>query len=59
MKPGVSIPAQELIDYCRREISGFKVPRVIRFVAQWPMSTSKIQKYKLRDELLTELGLRG
>jgi len=48
----------ELIAFCRREIAGFKVPRVVRFVTEWPMSTSKIQKFRLRDQLVTELGLR-
>lgn len=51
----VSVQAQELIDFCRREIASFKVPRHIRFVSAWPMSTSKIQKFRLRDELLAEL----
>ena len=56
-KADASVTDQELMDYCRREIAGFKVPRVVRFVAEWPMSTSKIQKFKLRDELVRELGL--
>jgi len=50
-----SVDAQELIDFCRREIAGFKVPRHVRFVTEWPMSTSKIQKFRLRDRLLVEL----
>jgi len=56
-KTDASVTDQELMDFCRREIAGFKVPRVVRFVAEWPMSTSKIQKFKLRDELVRELGL--
>lgn len=56
-KADASVTDQELMDYCRREIAGFKVPRIVRFVAEWPMSTSKIQKFKLRDELVRELGL--
>jgi acyl-CoA synthetase (AMP-forming)/AMP-acid ligase II len=54
---GSDVSAEELIEHCRREIAGFKVPRQIRFVADWPMSTSKIQKFRLRDELVRELGL--
>ena len=56
-KTGVQVTAQELIDWCKREIAGFKVPRQIRFVSEWPMSTSKIQKFRLRDALVKELGL--
>ena len=57
LEPGHEASEQDLIEFCRREISGFKVPRAIRFVAEWPMSTSKIQKFRLRQELLRELGL--
>ena len=46
-----------LIEFCRREISSFKVPRHIRFVTEWPMSSSKIQKFRLRTALVEELGL--
>ena len=54
---GSQVSPEELIEHCRREIAGFKVPRQIRFVSEWPMSTSKIQKFRLRDELVRELGL--
>lgn len=47
----------ELIAFCKDRISAFKVPRLVRFVDEWPMSASKIQKFKLRAGLLTELGL--
>jgi fatty-acyl-CoA synthase len=55
----VTVTPEELIEFCRREIAGFKVPRHLRFVTEWPMSTSKIQKFRLRDRLLAELGLGG
>jgi len=47
----------ELIDHVRGEIASFKVPRHVRFVEEWPMSASKIQKFKLRQALMQELGL--
>ena len=56
LKPGAAATAAELIAYCKGEVAAFKVPRVVRFVAEWPMSSSKIQKFKLRQELLEELG---
>jgi acyl-CoA synthetase (AMP-forming)/AMP-acid ligase II len=56
-KPDASVTEQELMDFCRREIAGFKVPRHVRFVAEWPMSSSKIQKFRLREQLLRELAL--
>ncbi len=57
LKPGVKVTDKELIDFCRKEISSFKVPRQVRFVDDWPMSSSKIQKFRLRDALVKELGL--
>ena len=47
----------ELIAYAKTQIASFKVPRHVRFVDEWPMSASKIQKFKLRRELMAELGL--
>jgi fatty-acyl-CoA synthase/long-chain acyl-CoA synthetase len=57
LKPGIKASEKELIDFCRKEISSFKVPRQVRFVDEWPMSSSKIQKFRLRDALVKELGL--
>ena len=47
----------ELIAYTKKRLASFKVPRHIRFVEEWPMSASKIQKFKLRGQLMAELGL--
>jgi fatty-acyl-CoA synthase/long-chain acyl-CoA synthetase len=55
--PETQVTPQELMDFCRREIASFKVPRQVRFVSEWPMSASKIQKFRLREELVRELGL--
>jgi fatty-acyl-CoA synthase len=57
LKAGAEVSSHELIEFCRREISGFKVPRQVRFRSEWPMSASKIQKFRLRDELIRELGI--
>lgn len=57
LAPGQSASEQELIDLCKREIASFKVPRHVRFVTEWPMSASKIQRFKLRKELIEELGI--
>ncbi len=57
LQPGVTATDAELIEFCRKDISSFKVPRHIRFVTEWPMSSSKIQKFRLRNQLVEELGL--
>jgi fatty-acyl-CoA synthase len=46
----------ELIEFCRGQIARFKVPRYVRFVTEWPMSASKVQKFRLREQLLEELA---
>jgi acyl-CoA synthetase (AMP-forming)/AMP-acid ligase II len=55
LKPDRQATEAELIEFCRREIAGFKVPRHVRFVTEWPMSSSKIQKFRLRTALVEEL----
>jgi fatty-acyl-CoA synthase/long-chain acyl-CoA synthetase len=57
LKPDSAVTDTELIAFCKAEVSGFKVPRVVRFVQEWPMSSSKIQKFRLREALVAELGL--
>ena len=59
LKPGTEASEEELIEFCRGEIAGFKIPRHVRLVApdEWPMSATKIQKFRLADKLRAELGL--
>lgn len=54
---GQELTAEEVIAHCEGAIAGFKVPRYVRFVTEWPMSATKIQKFRLREQLLAELGL--
>jgi acyl-CoA synthetase (AMP-forming)/AMP-acid ligase II len=53
---GQHLTAEEVVAYCTGRIAGFKVPRHVRFVEEWPMSATKIQKFRLREALLAELG---
>ena len=57
LKPGTQVTEEELIAFVKKQMASFKVPRHIRFVAEWPMSASKIQKFKLRNDLMSELNL--
>jgi fatty-acyl-CoA synthase len=49
LKPGASASADDLIAWCRQNLSGYKVPRVIAFRELPKTSTGKIQKFKLRE----------
>jgi len=53
---GRSLTADEAIAFCAGQIASFKVPRHVRFVTQWPMSATKIQKFRLREALEQELA---
>jgi fatty-acyl-CoA synthase len=57
LKPGSLATEADLVSFCKCEVAAFKVPRVVRFVDEWPMSSSKIQKFRLREGLLADLGL--
>ena len=59
LSPGATVTEEELIAHCRGTISSFKVPRHIRFVAEWPMSATKIQKFRLQQSLMEELGIEA
>jgi len=45
-----------VIGYCDGRIARFKTPRHVRFVTEWPMSATKVQKFRLRDQLIDELS---
>lgn len=57
LEAGRQATEEELIAYCKGKIAGFKIPRHIRFVEAWPISSTKIQKFKLQEQLKAELGL--
>jgi fatty-acyl-CoA synthase len=59
LRGGSTATEQELIDFCRGKIATFKVPRYVRFVEEWPMSGTKIQKFRLREQLAAELDDAG
>jgi fatty-acyl-CoA synthase len=49
-----------LREFCRGRIAHFKVPRYVRFVDEFPMTvTGKVQKFKMRDAAVEELGLEA
>jgi fatty-acyl-CoA synthase len=60
LKDGMSIPEEEVIDFCRGQISRYKIPKYVFFVPEFPMTASgKIQKYKLKEVGLSILRDKG
>ncbi len=59
LRPGSSVAEQDLRDYCRAGLAHFKTPRYIKFVDSFPTTvTGKIQKFKIRELAIQELGLQ-
>ena len=58
LKPGVRLTGEDLRNLCNGRIAAFKVPRYWKFVDSFPMTvTGKVQKFKMRELAVTELGL--
>ncbi len=53
---GESMTSDELIAFCKGKIASFKIPRYVRFVTEWPMSSTKIQKFVLRENFSEAAG---
>ncbi len=49
LQEGATVDESELVAHCKERMAGFKVPRYVRFLDEWPMSSTKIQKFKLVD----------
>ena len=59
LKPGVSMTEDEVRAHCRSHLAHFKVPRYVRFVESFPQTvTGKIQKFKIREQMMADLGLQ-
>jgi fatty-acyl-CoA synthase len=49
LKPDTQASADDLMQWCRKNLAGYKVPRFIVFAEIPKTSTGKIQKFKLRE----------
>jgi fatty-acyl-CoA synthase len=58
LRPGMSADEAEIRAFCQGQIAHYKIPRHVRFMTSFPTTvTGKIQKYLLRQQVTTELGL--
>jgi fatty-acyl-CoA synthase len=57
LKSDQEVDEAEIRDYCVDQISFYKIPSLFFFVEDYPTTASgKIQKYKLREQAIKELG---
>jgi fatty-acyl-CoA synthase len=63
LNDGASASPEEIIAWSRERCANFKVPRYVRMVSSFDgigmTASSKVQKGKLRDYVIKELGLQG
>jgi fatty-acyl-CoA synthase len=58
LKPGAGLTAEEVREFCRQHLAHYKVPRYVKLVQEFPQTvTGKIQKFKIREAMIVELGL--
>jgi fatty-acyl-CoA synthase len=58
VKPGQPADEAGIRAYCLGNLAHYKVPKYIRFVNDFPQTvTGKIQKFKIREAMIHELGL--
>ncbi len=57
LRPGASTNEESLRDFASGKIAHFKVPRYVKLVDEFPMTvTGKVQKFKMREQAVGELG---
>jgi fatty-acyl-CoA synthase len=60
LRPAAELTAEQVREYCKGRIAHYKVPRYVRFTTEFPMTvTGKVQKFKMRETSVGELGLEA
>jgi fatty-acyl-CoA synthase len=60
VRGGAELTAEDIRAYCTGKIAHYKIPRYVRLTTEFPMTvTGKIQKYKMRETSISELGLQA
>jgi fatty-acyl-CoA synthase len=59
LNPGNNVNEEEIRAFCKRGLAHYKAPRYVKFVSEFPTTVSgKIQKFKMREQMCGELGLK-
>jgi fatty-acyl-CoA synthase len=59
LRPGASLDADAVRDFCRDRIAHYKIPRYVHITESFPMTiTGKIQKFLMREQSIELLGLQ-
>jgi acyl-CoA synthetase (AMP-forming)/AMP-acid ligase II len=59
-RPGEKVGPEEIVKHLKTNLANYKVPDRIEILPELPMTTTnKIQKYKVRADLIAKYGLKG
>ncbi|GAB6158133.1 AMP-binding protein [Desulfotomaculum varum] len=60
LREGYSLTKEEVQAYCKDKIAKYKIPSYVLFTDSYPTTASgKIQKFKLREQAISTLGLES
>jgi fatty-acyl-CoA synthase len=58
LRPGAELTTEDVRAFCVGKIAHYKIPRYVHFTQDFPMTvTGKVQKFKMREASISELGL--
>ena len=58
VRDGETVTADEVLTFCKGQISTYKIPRYVRLTSDFPMTvTGKIQKFRMREISVEEFEL--
>ncbi len=59
-KPGEKVEVEMIVKHLKANLANYKVPDRIEILSELPMTTTnKIQKYKLKEDLIAKYGLKA
>jgi acyl-CoA synthetase (AMP-forming)/AMP-acid ligase II len=57
LRAGASVTPDEIVDFCRKEMANYKVPRYVEIVTELPRNpTGKVMKFELRAQAAEEFA---
>ena len=60
LRAGEILTEESVREFCHGKIAHYKIPHYIRFVSEMPTTaTGKLQKFKMRKEMIKEMGLEN
>jgi len=58
LREGETATEDEIRSFCKGQIAHFKIPKIIRFVDEFPMTiTGKVQKFVMRERMAAEMAI--